>query len=579
MHYSTRRATGLSYRPRRGDRWSGAFVAGVAIAGVAIAGFVGVLPPGAAASPTAASPTARSSASSQAAGSSHRAFTAPAPGGYWEVAADGGVFAFDAPFDGSMGDQHLNAPVVGMATGTAGPATSPGGGSSGGGSSGGGSAGGGSAGGGASSQSATYRGDNGRTGYYPAETALGPANAAALKVHWTDAGGGGSFAQPIVFGSMVYWSDWTGNEHGTDLNGHDVWKTNLGTTTPPASDNCSPATAGPTSTPVVATVNGSPVMYVGGGNGVFYALNAETGAIIWQTRLGSSPDNFLWDSPALDNGVIYIGVASFGDCPLVQGRLLALDATTGSILHTANLVPNGCVGGGVWGSPTIDATDASVYVDTGNPASCGKPGANLAPAMVKFRASDLAVLSSWTVPAAVQAAGDADFGSTPTLFDATVGGKATLLVGAVDKNGVFYAFDRSNVAGGPVWQTQVAKASGSPATSSIVSAAFDGTTLYIGGGSTTINGATCKGSLDAMDPATGAFVWRSCQSTSLFAGMTAVPGLVLEGVGSTLVVADASTGKTLYSYKAASSIQGECTVADGVVYVPVANGSLVALGP
>ncbi|HUY22235.1 MAG TPA: PQQ-binding-like beta-propeller repeat protein, partial [Acidimicrobiales bacterium] len=510
-------------------------------------------------------------------------------GGYWEVAADGGVFAFDAPFDGSMGDQHLNAPVVGMATGTAGPATSPGGGSSGGGSSGGGSAGGGSAGGGsagggsagggASSQSATYRGDNGRTGYYPAETALGPANAAALKVHWTDAGGGGSFAQPIVFGSMVYWSDWTGNEHGTDLNGHDVWKTNLGTTTPPASDNCSPATAGPTSTPVVATVNGSPVMYVGGGSGVFYALNAETGAIIWQTRLGSSPDNFLWDSPALDNGVIYIGVASFGDCPLVQGRLLALDATTGSILHTANLVPNGCVGGGVWGSPTIDATDASVYVDTGNPASCGKPGANLAPAMVKFRASDLAVLSSWTVPAAVQAAGDADFGSTPTLFDATVGGKATLLVGAVDKNGVFYAFDRSNVAGGPVWQTQVAKASGSPATSSIVSAAFDGTTLYIGGGSTTINGATCKGSLDAMDPATGAFVWRSCQSTSLFAGMTAVPGLVLEGVGSTLVVADASTGKTLYSYKAASSIQGECTVADGVVYVPVANGSLVALGP
>ena len=579
MHYSTRRATGLSYRPRRGDRWSGAFVAGVAIAGVAIAGFVGVLPPGAAASPTATSPTARSSASSEAAGSSHRAFTAPAPGGYWEVAADGGVFGFDAPFDGSMGNQHLNAPVVGMATGTAGPATSPGGGSSGGGSSGGGSAGGGSAGGGASSQSATYRGDNGRTGYYPAETALGPANAAALKVHWTDAGGGGSFAQPIVFGSMVYWSDWTGNEHGTDLNGHDVWKTNLGTTTPPASDNCSPATAGPTSTPVVATVNGSPVMYVGGGNGVFYALNAETGAIIWQTRLGSSPDNFLWDSPALDNGVIYIGVASFGDCPLVQGRLLALDATTGSILHTANLVPNGCVGGGVWGSPTIDATDASVYVDTGNPASCGKPGANLAPAMVKFRASDLAVLSSWTVPAAVQAAGDADFGSTPTLFDATVGGKATLLVGAVDKNGVFYAFDRSNVAGGPVWQTQVAKASGSPATSSIVSAAFDGTTLYIGGGSTTINGATCKGSLDAMDPATGAFVWRSCQSTSLFAGMTAVPGLVLEGVGSTLVVADASTGKTLYSYKAASSIQGECTVADGVVYVPVANGSLVALGP
>jgi hypothetical protein len=38
-------------------------------------------------------------------------------GGYWEVAADGGVFAFDAPFFGSMGGKALNAPVVGIAAG------------------------------------------------------------------------------------------------------------------------------------------------------------------------------------------------------------------------------------------------------------------------------------------------------------------------------------------------------------------------------------------------------------------------------------------------------------------------------
>jgi hypothetical protein len=39
----------------------------------------------------------------------------PATGGYWLVAADGGVFAFDAPFAGSEGGQPLNAPIVGMA--------------------------------------------------------------------------------------------------------------------------------------------------------------------------------------------------------------------------------------------------------------------------------------------------------------------------------------------------------------------------------------------------------------------------------------------------------------------------------
>ncbi len=34
--------------------------------------------------------------------------------GYWEVASDGGIFAFGAPFYGSMGGQHLNRPVVSM---------------------------------------------------------------------------------------------------------------------------------------------------------------------------------------------------------------------------------------------------------------------------------------------------------------------------------------------------------------------------------------------------------------------------------------------------------------------------------
>jgi hypothetical protein len=41
----------------------------------------------------------------------------PSGQGYWMVASDGGIFAFgDAPFFGSMGGHPLNQPVVGMAT-------------------------------------------------------------------------------------------------------------------------------------------------------------------------------------------------------------------------------------------------------------------------------------------------------------------------------------------------------------------------------------------------------------------------------------------------------------------------------
>ena len=38
-----------------------------------------------------------------------------ASGGYWLGASDGGVFSFGAPFLGSTGSLHLDAPVVGMA--------------------------------------------------------------------------------------------------------------------------------------------------------------------------------------------------------------------------------------------------------------------------------------------------------------------------------------------------------------------------------------------------------------------------------------------------------------------------------
>ncbi|MDQ1360671.1 MAG: hypothetical protein QOJ44_1048, partial [Acidimicrobiaceae bacterium] len=45
-----------------------------------------------------------------------RGMPAPSNTGYWEVASDGGVFAFgDAGFFGSMGGMTLNRPVVGMA--------------------------------------------------------------------------------------------------------------------------------------------------------------------------------------------------------------------------------------------------------------------------------------------------------------------------------------------------------------------------------------------------------------------------------------------------------------------------------
>jgi hypothetical protein len=424
-------------------------------------------------------------------------------------------------------------------------------------------------------QVGTYRGDLARTGYYPSETSITTANVNQLKLHWTATGGTSTFAQPIVANNLVYWGDWSGVMHATDLTGHDVWTQNIGVNVDNA---CLPPVAGLSGTVVAAVLNGTPVVYVPGGDDNMYAFNALTGAQIWKTSLGTPPADYLWASPVLFNGTLYEGVASFGDCPLVQGRLVSMDATTGVIQHRTNFVPDGCVGAGVWTSPTVDPSDGSIYVTTGTPNGCPTPGA-LAPSIVKLRASDLTVLDSWTVPLSEQVFGDEDFGGTPTLFTATINGAQRALVGALNKDGLFFAWDRNDLSAGPVWQSTIADPSGSPR--SILSASWDGKYLYIGGGGAIINGTSCYGNLDALDPATGAFIWRSCQTSFMTAGLTEVPGLLIEGVGAggDIKFLNTANGATVFTYNTKSTVQGEVTVSNGIVYAPLGNGNLVALGP
>jgi len=421
----------------------------------------------------------------------------------------------------------------------------------------------------------TYRGNLGRSGYYPSQTGVTAANVGTLKLHWmTTTGGTGGYSQPIVANNMVYWGDWNGVEHATDLTGKDIWTVNTGQN---VDNNCLPPVAGVSGTSTLATIGSTSVDYFPGGDDNFYAVNALTGAIMWKTNLGTPPADYLWGSPILYNGSIYQPVASFGDCPLVQGRLVQMDATTGAIQHTAVMAPNGCVGGGIWSSPLVDSSDGSIYVTTGTPNGCSTPG-EMAPSIVKMRASDLTVLSSWTVPQSAQTFGDADFGSTPTLFTATINGVARALVGAMNKNGIFYAFDRSNLAAGPVWQSTVADPSGSPR--SIASAAWDGSRLYVAAGGVTLNGTTYFGNISALDPSTGAFLWRTGITGFMSAGVTVVPGVLIEpyGAGGNLLFLDPATGNKLRLMSMTSRSDGEVTVSNGVIYTVLQQGNLIAIG-
>ncbi len=427
----------------------------------------------------------------------------------------------------------------------------------------------------------------GHSGYNKAETVITPHSASTLQSKWTISASQGTLitSQPVVANNLIYWGSWDGVEHATHLDGTPAWATNLGFSPPPP--GCVGGEQSMLGSAAIAplTINGhtTTTLFVAGGYDMFYALDATSGKIIWQHQLAMPPAD-IWSSPVVYNGSVYISTAGWGDCPGAQGQIFRVDAASGAIQNTFNVVPNGCIGGGVWGSITIDAHTNMLFFATGNDGACSQ-AEPYALAFVQLRASDLAFMSAWQVPPAARVS-DGDFGSTPTLFTATIGGAVHTLLGVANKNGVYYAFDEAQISKGPVWQVAIAVGGDAPqsGTGSISPSAWDGTTLYVAGGNTTINGQRCQGGVRALNPVTGAFKWESClQDGFVLGAVAAVPGVVAVGTGNALVLLAASDGHALAKMQDTSSgfnaFYGGPAIADGVVYIGNANGVLHAYAP
>jgi outer membrane protein assembly factor BamB len=290
------------------------------------------------------------------------------------------------------------------------------------------------------------------------------------------------------------------------------------------------------------------VDFVGGGDANYYALNAATGAVIWKQSLGPLPATFLWSSPVVYKDSVYMGVSSFGDCPLVQGELVKMDTVTGVIQNVFKNIPDGCIGGAVWSSPTIGTSTGDVYIATGTiHPQCTSPEPYTL-SMIQLNASDLSYIGSWHLSPSQWIGDSTDFGASPTLFQAKINGVLLYLVGADNKNGKFYAFERGAISNGPLWEDQIAAPGKCQlcGEGAISSAAWNGGTLFIAGGHTTINGTACLGSIQAVNPATGAYLWQRCLNDGpVLAPVTLVPGVLIIPAGKDILLLAITTGQTL----------------------------------
>ncbi len=325
-----------------------------------------------------------------------------------------------------------------------------------------------------------------------------------------------------------------------------------------------------------------PVLFIGGGDAKVYALAAATtgstpgGAVLWSYATGKPPTTFVWSSPAFYDGSVYIGTASDCDRPLIQGQLLQIDASTGELRHDLDVVPDGCVGGSIWSSPSIDLLGIenggkpTVYVSTGNHGDeCDEP---LTEASVAVDASNVShVLGHWRIPED-ESGKDTDFGATPTIQDFSDGGTDYHYVGMINKNGIFYEFRRGDLDDGPLWQRQI-----SASHNNSNSAAFDGTTLYTAAEAATVDGTRCDATVNAMNPLDGSLEWRHCIDGRPGGGIMATGSVIALAGGHFVNVLDKSDGAPLFAYKdEAAIVWGLATIANGSLYVGDFDGNVFA---
>jgi outer membrane protein assembly factor BamB len=247
-------------------------------------------------------------------------------------------------------------------------------------------------------------------------------------------------------------------------------------------------------------------VYVAGGDGNVDAIQASNGAILWKSPVDTNPPattaNYDFSSPMIANGHVYEGISSSCDHPLVRGGLAELDQHTGAPLATYYTVPSGSVGGSIWSTPAITPDGSTIFVTTGNgdPTTGAAQGDSVS--IVALDANTLAKKSIWTIPSA-DIGPDSDFGGSPTLFTATLNGVSTPMVGAENKNHMYYAWRQSNVAAGPVWQQNYG------ANQEVAAAAWARGHLFLVNSKSNIGSVKSASAIRELNPADGTTVWAT----------------------------------------------------------------------
>jgi polyvinyl alcohol dehydrogenase (cytochrome) len=341
--------------------------------------------------------------------------------------------------------------------------------------------------------------------------------------------------------------------------------------------------------------------YFGDGTANAYAVDANTGELVWQREIDDHPSAAITGPLTVYGGRVYVPTQGLNEegsgarggyaCCTFRGRLAALDASTGEVVWTSFTIPEpqsrgrnaagvegfGPAGGGIWSPATVDPKRGLVYVATGNNyADPPQPTTDAVIAMDietgEHRwVSQLTAGDTWAggCPAASpdnpacpdELGPDHDLSSPPAL--ATVDGRDLLVL--PQKSGMAYALD-PNDSGKIVWQYRLGAGTG---LGGQWGPAVDERNAYIGVSDMT---APNPGGIHAIDLATGERVWYTPPTEPLCAGgrqcrpaqgaaTTLIPGAVLSGsLDGGMRAYSTETGEVLWLF----DTRGEFATVNGV---------------
>jgi polyvinyl alcohol dehydrogenase (cytochrome) len=415
--------------------------------------------------------------------------------------------------------------------------------------------------------------------YNPDEKIITPKTVSRLKPKWIFETEADVSSQPTVVGGIVYFGSWDGRHYAVDAKtGRQIWVFETG----------SPVRVG--------TAYGEGRVFFGDLAGRLYALDARTGELKWKRRIDDHRAAVVTSSPIYDNGRVYIGVSSHEEgamlrdpnyeCCTFRGGVAAFDARTGDQIWRFYTIPEtpaprgknkrgitlrGPAGGAVWSTVAIHPRANRLYLTTGNQYT-GPPSRFTDAIIALDLDTGKLVWSYQAVPNDIWTFDcrndpecedmDFDFGSIPITFKGP-GGKQ--LIGAGQKSGWFYALDPAT--GALVWKTEVGP--GGKLGGIEFGTATDGERVYVA-----ISNHPKQGSVSALDGATGKILWQTpCPDGGSNFGPITVTGrgankLVFAGSSRGFIRAyDARTGKVLWEFDTGGAVGGGATVVNGVLYV------------